>query len=62
MDMMAHEYTFVVSLVVIPMCKTVPQGEIKLTSKSRKCMGVNGEALQLHVVHKKPYFFLLQVT
>ena len=31
------------------------------TSNSRKCMGVNGEALQLHVVYKKPYF-LLQVT
>ena len=41
MDMIAHEYTFVVSLVVIPMCKTVPQGEIKHTSKSHKCMGVN---------------------
>ena len=31
------------------------------TSNSRKCMGVNGEALQLHAVYKKPYF-LLQVT
>ena len=30
-------------------------------SNSRKCMGVNGEALQLHAVYKKPYF-LLQVT
>ena len=27
------------------------------TSNSRECMGVNGEALQLHAVHKKPYFF-----
>ena len=25
-------------------------------------MVVNGEALQLHAVYKKPYFFLLQVT
>ena len=31
------------------------------TSNSRKCMGVNGEALQLYAVYKKPYF-LLQVT
>ena len=31
------------------------------TSNSRECMGVNGEALQLHGVYKKPYF-LLQVT
>ena len=32
-------------------------------SNSHKCMGVNGEALQLHAVYKKPYFFfLLQVT
>ena len=30
------------------------------TSNSRKRMGVNGEALQLHAVYKKPYF-LLQV-
>ena len=30
-------------------------------SNSRKCMGVNGEALQLHAVYKKPYF-LLQIT
>ena len=29
-------------------------------SNSRECMGVNGKALQLHSVHKKPYF-LLQV-
>jgi len=28
---------------------------------SHKCMGVNGEALQLHVVYQKPYF-ILQVT
>jgi len=27
------------------------------TSHSRECMGVNGEALQLHTVYKKPYFF-----
>ena len=25
------------------------------TSNSRECMGVNGEALQLHAVYKKPY-------
>ena len=31
------------------------------TSNSRKCMGVNGEALQLHSVYKKPCF-VLQVT
>ena len=31
------------------------------TSNSRECMGVNGEALQLHAVYKKPYF-LLEVT
>ena len=31
------------------------------TSNSRECMGVNGEALQLHAVYKKAYF-LLQVT
>ena len=31
------------------------------TSNSRECMRVNGEALQLHSVYKKPYF-LLQVT
>ena len=31
------------------------------TSNSCECMGVNGEALQLHAVYKKPYF-LLQVT
>ena len=30
------------------------------TSNSRECMGVNGEALQLHAVYKKPYF-LMQV-
>ena len=30
-------------------------------SNSRKCMGVNGEALQLLAVYNKPYF-LLQVT
>ena len=30
-------------------------------SNSHECMGVNGEALQLHTVYKKPYF-LLQVT
>jgi len=28
------------------------------TSNSRKCMEVNGEALQLHAVYKKPYFLL----
>ena len=28
---------------------------------SSECMGVNGEALQLHAVYKKPNF-LLQVT
>ena len=26
-------------------------------SNTCECMGVNGEPLQLHVVHKKPYFF-----
>ena len=31
------------------------------TSSSCECMGVNGEALQLHAVYKKLYF-LLQVT
>jgi len=31
------------------------------TSNSRECMVVNGEALQLHAVYKKPYL-LLQVT
>ena len=31
------------------------------TSNSRECMGVNGEALQLHAVYKKPYI-LIQVT
>jgi len=31
------------------------------TSNSHECMGVNGEALQLHAVYKKLYF-LLQVT
>ena len=31
------------------------------TSNSRERMGVNGEALQLHAVYKKPYF-LLRVT
>ena len=31
------------------------------TSISHECMGVYGEALQLHSVYKKPYF-LLQVT
>ena len=30
------------------------------TSNSRECMGVNGQALQLRAVYKKPYF-LLQV-
>ena len=30
------------------------------TSNSRYCMGVIGEALQLHAIYKKPYF-LLQV-
>ena len=36
------------------------QSEIRCiyhTSNSRECMGVNGEALQLHVVYKKPHFF-----
>ena len=32
-----------------------------LSSYLRYCMGVNGEALQLRTVYKKPYF-LLQVT
>ena len=27
------------------------------TSNSHECMKVNGEALQLHTVYKKPYFF-----
>ena len=31
------------------------------TSNSCECMGVNGEALKLHAVYKKPYF-LLQIT
>jgi len=31
------------------------------TSNSRECIGVSGEALQLHAVYKKLYF-LLQVT
>ena len=31
------------------------------TSNSRECMGVNGEALQLHAVYKKPYF-VMQIT
>ena len=31
------------------------------TSNSHECMGINGEALQLHTVYKKLYF-LLQVT
>ena len=31
------------------------------TSNSPECMGVNGEALQLRAVYKKPYF-VLQVT
>jgi len=31
------------------------------TSNSHECTGVNGEALQLHAVYKKPYFSL-QVT
>ena len=26
-------------------------------SNTCKCMGVNGEPLQLHAVYKKPYFF-----
>ena len=30
-------------------------------SNSHECMGVNGEALQLHAVYQKPYF-ILQVT
>ena len=34
--------------------------QIYHTSNSRECMGVNGEALQLHAVYKKLYF-LLQV-
>jgi len=29
-----------------------------MSSNSRECMGVNGEALQLHSVYKKPYFLL----
>ena len=35
--------------------------QIYHTSNSCECMGVNGEALQLHAVYKKSYF-LLQVT
>ena len=27
------------------------------TSNLRKCVGVNGQALQLHAVYKKPYFY-----
>ena len=27
-------------------------------SNSHECMGVNGEALELRAVHKKPYFIL----
>ena len=34
---------------------------LSYTSNSCKCMGVNGEALQLHAVYREPYF-LLQVT
>ena len=30
-------------------------------SNSHECMGVNGEALQLHAIYKNPYF-LQQVT
>ena len=38
-------------------------GEMRIyhTSNSCKCMGVNGESLQLQAVYKKRYF-LLQVT
>ena len=39
----------------------IPDKPIYHTSNSRECMGVNGEALQLHAVYIKPYF-LLQVT
>ena len=34
---------------------------LSYTSNSCECMGVNGEALQLHAVYREPYF-LLQVT
>ena len=38
--------------------KTCPLNIVYHTSNSRECMGVNGEALQLHAVYKKPYFLL----
>ena len=41
---------------------TVPNGTDPSPSliirHPRECMEVNGEALQLHTVHKKPYFVL----
>ena len=33
-----------------------------MSNCAHECMGVNGKALQSHAVHKKLYFFLLQVT
>ena len=42
-------------------CKYHHSTRLYHTSNSRECMGVNGEALQLHAVYKKLYF-LLQVT
>ena len=41
--------------------KTVNHVEEVWSSNLHKCMEVNGEALQLHAVYKKPYF-LLQST
>ena len=38
--------------------KTCALNIVYHTSNSRECMGVNGEALQLHTVYKKPYFLL----
>ena len=42
-------------------CSIPSDTNVYHTSNSRECMGVNGEALQLHAVYKKPYL-LLQVT
>ena len=46
-------------IMKMPACKinkSCDKDEIHHTSNSRKCMGVNGEALQLHAVYKKQYF------
>ena len=59
-------YTLLIRLVRVSQDLYTILGKTSFTlncqpSNSDECMGVKGEALQLHAVYKKPYL-LLQVT